>query len=65
MQLVAASSDSGTKLAAIAAAEAVYITDLTRIVIIAANKQPSNGSGSSSSSEVQDRAQLPRCTRCC
>jgi hypothetical protein len=64
MQLVAAFSDPGTKPAAIAAAEAVYAVDLTHIVTMAANKQPSNGSGSSSS-EVQDRAQLPRCTTCC
>jgi hypothetical protein len=52
---------SCTKPSAVAAAEAVYATadDLTRTVTMAANKQLSNGSGSSSS-KVQDRVQLPR-----
>jgi hypothetical protein len=49
-----------------AIAEAVYATadDVTRTVTTAANKQLSNGSGSSSS-ELQDHVQLPRCTLCC
>jgi hypothetical protein len=58
---------SCTKPTATAAAEAasMYVTadDVTRTMTMAANQQLSNGSGSSSS-EVQDRVQLPRSTVC-